>query len=388
MSTAALSLSAADGRALDPAREVKMVLAGMSVARHAYQPIVDLHVGTVVGYEALARFGSGQRSPQAFFAAADQLGRRPDLEAHLLERALGAAAGLPAGCFLAVNVGPDLLASDPVWSVLRRHGALEGIVLELTEHSPVDNLIALRRRVDQLREQGALLALDDVGAGWSGLAQMTALRPDIVKLDKSIIRGLADDEVKLALVELMAGFADRIGSRLLAEGVEQPQELQALSRLGMGLGQGWLLGRPQFRPAGLACGAVEMLAAVRQAQPRTGPATVGLVQDRTVAQVTHPAALGFLPMGLPAHAVLVDAARRPTGLWVTNGHPGAPSGWAHEATCIPTSTRLDAALTVALARPGLTRNDPLVVVGADGRATGVLALAVLLLELGVHLSRR
>ena len=83
-----------------------MVLAGMSLARHAYQPIVDLTARAVVGYEALARFGSGLRSPEPFFRAAEEIGRAEELEAHLLTQALEAAVGLPPGCFLAVNVAP------------------------------------------------------------------------------------------------------------------------------------------------------------------------------------------------------------------------------------------------------------------------------------------
>ena len=376
MSTAVLHVPPRDGDVPDPVREVKRVLAGMSTVRHAYQPIVSLRTGQVVGYEALARFGSGQRSPLGFFSAADELGRRTELEAHLLQLALTAV--MPSGCFLAVNICPVLLTSDAIWSLLRAHGRLDGIVIELTEHSPVDHLPPLRRRVDQLRERGARIALDDVGAGWSGLAQMAALRPDIVKLDKSLVKGLADDEVKLALAELMAGFVDRIGSQLLAEGVEQPRELDALSELGMDLAQGWLLGRPQFRPGGLSSASELALAEAPVIVPARPSRTVGALQDTLVAQVRHPAAVGFLPGGLPRYAVVVDDVRRPVAVWVANPNPGSPSGWTHPVTCVTPATSLASALTVALARPDMTRHDPLVVLASDGSVTGMLPMDALL----------
>ena len=123
-----------------PDLEIKMVLAGMTASRLAFQPIVDLVRGTVVGYEALARFGdSGTRGPGPYLAAADRCGRSADLEAHLLGQALAARDTMPAGCFLAVNVSPHLLASPAVSGLLRAEADLTGLVLELTEHVPVEN---------------------------------------------------------------------------------------------------------------------------------------------------------------------------------------------------------------------------------------------------------
>src|SRR4051794_18371534 len=244
-----------------PALTVKKVLAGMANTRLVFQPVIDLVRGEIVGYEALARFGeTGMRTPGPYFAAAAALGREIDLEAHLVAQALAARPGVPAGCFLSLNVSPVLLASPQVSGLLRREEDLTGLVLELTEHVPVDNLTALRRRVDALRERGALLALDDTGAGWSGLRQVAELRPDIVKLDRSLVSDVDSDQVKQALVELVGQFVSRLGSRLLVEGVERFEELDAVQRLGVPLAQGWLLGRPSLRWSELPVGVAEALA--------------------------------------------------------------------------------------------------------------------------------
>src|SRR3954451_6995190 len=140
-----------------------------------FQPIVDLAGATVAGYEALSRF-PGTASPDVWFAAAAQAGVGPELEALAIGKALDTVPYLPANTFLTVNVSPHLLGTEPVQDALARRPDLRRIVVELTEHTPVHDLTALRRETDALRERGALIALDDTGSGYSGLQQMAALR--------------------------------------------------------------------------------------------------------------------------------------------------------------------------------------------------------------------
>ena len=353
-----------------PDLEIKMVLAGMTSSRLVFQPIVDLAASTIVGYEALARFGeSGTRGPAPYFAAADRCGRGADLEAHLLGQALATRASLPAGCFLAVNVAPHLLASPGVCGLLRAEDDLTGLVLELTEHVPVDNLPALRRRIDGLRDRGALLALDDTGAGWSGLRQVAELRPDIVKLDKSLVADVDVDQVKQGLVELVGQFVDRLGSRLLVEGVERFEELDTVLRLGVPLAQGWLLGRPAGRFPDLPPEAGAALAGHQR--NLAGPTQVGSAVDRTAPCVQHVAAIGFLP-GSPADVVVLDGARRPLVLWVRNQEDGSPSGWVHPVMTALPHEQANAIMARAMTRPSRTRFDPVVCVDAAGSYVGLL----------------
>ena len=105
----------------------------------------------------------------------------------------------------------DALATRP---------GLHRVVVELTEHTPVDDLAALRRQCDELRARGALIALDDAGSGYSGLQQLAALRPQLVKLDRALVSDADTDPVRVALAEMLGEFAGRIDAWLLAEGIE------------------------------------------------------------------------------------------------------------------------------------------------------------------------
>lgn len=373
LSVAAMPLQARDERrppALSPDLEVKRVLAGMSSARLVFQPVVDLARAEVVGYEALARFGgTGLRTPGPYLAAAEQNGRGADLEAHLLRQALAARADVPAGCFLAVNLSPVLLASAPVLGLLRSAGDLAGLVLELTEHVPVDNLGALRRRIDGLREQGALLALDDTGAGWSGLRQVAELRPDIVKLDKSLVTDVDRDQVKQGLIELVGQFVSRLGSRLLVEGVERFEELDAVTRLGVPLAQGWLLGRPSLRWTELPADVEAAL--LRRTTSGTGATGIGDCLDRTAPCVSHLAAIGFLP-DEPLDVVVIDERGHPAALWVRNTEGDAPSGWTHPVTTALPTEPVRTVVARAMTRPTASRFDPVVCVDGAGAYLGLV----------------
>jgi EAL domain-containing protein (putative c-di-GMP-specific phosphodiesterase class I) len=350
-----------------PLLEVKKVLAGMSTARLAFQPVADLDHGEVVGYEALARFGSGtHRSPGPYFYAADQLDVRDPLEALLVQTALDARPTAPEGCWIALNVTPTLLLGGATWSVLTSAGDLTGVVIELTEHAPVNNLPRLRRRLDTLRDCGAVFALDDVGAGWSGLQQVVELRPEIVKIDRSLVQNLHENPSRRAITELLHTFTQKVGGRLLAEGVEQLAELTSLIELDVHLAQGWLLGRPQFGWPGIPAAASSLLEAGSRAERQVGGLAVPTPSVRSVA------AVGFLGETLPRAAILLDEDHRLQALWLRNPASGGPSGWVHEATTIRASTPNQQALRDAMQRPAANRFDPLVCVDGDGDVIGLI----------------
>jgi EAL domain-containing protein (putative c-di-GMP-specific phosphodiesterase class I) len=213
--------------------------------RMAYQPIVSVAKGAVVGYEALARFGSrGQRGPAQHLAAAQAGGMQIALETRLLAHALAERHLLPEGCWLAVNLSPSAVGDPRVESVMRTAGDLHGVVVELTEESPADDLKVLNGKLDRYREQGAQLALDDAGAGSSGLRQVIELRPDIIKLDRTLVMGVDADPARAAMIEALQELTSRLGAQLLAEGVEQYAELETIAQLGVPLTQGFFLGRP------------------------------------------------------------------------------------------------------------------------------------------------
>src|SRR5690348_5319165 len=221
------------------------VLADPAQPRLVFQPIVDLGKGAVAGYEALARFdGPLQATPDKWFAAAATVGLGPALESRVVRAALAARRQLPVNCFLTINVSPHALTTAPVMDEFLRGGELAGLFVELTEEQAITDPDGMRRELARLRERGAMIALDDAGSGYSGLQRLLGLRPELMKLDRSLIDGIDSDEAKRACVEMLTVLATRLDSWLLAEGIEQPGELRELINLGVPLAQGYLLGKP------------------------------------------------------------------------------------------------------------------------------------------------
>ena len=221
------------------------------IARRAFatvfQPEVDLNAGTLVGYEALTRFTDGTR-PELRFAQAETAGLGLELEAATLASAIAAAVAIPPGCWLSINASPELILEHERLAGLLADRGDRAIILEVTEHAVVDDYVALRKAVAALGE-GVQVAVDDAGAGFSSLRHVIELRPDFVKLDIGLIRGIDGDDARRALVAGMVHFATETGCLLVAEGIETEAELEAVRSLGVGLGQGFLLGRPGPLPA-------------------------------------------------------------------------------------------------------------------------------------------
>jgi EAL domain-containing protein (putative c-di-GMP-specific phosphodiesterase class I) len=223
-------------------REVEAVLARRDAIAPVFQPVMEAATGRVAGYEALARFAAPyDRPPVLWFAQAHRCGLGAALEAAAVRAAL-AVRGRPAGTFLALNVSPAALLSPEVQAALPFE--LDGVVIELTEHEAFGEDVALELELARLRERGAQIALDDAGAGYAGLQQLIRLRPDIVKVDRSLVAGIHADTPKRALLEALARFAGTTGAAVCAEGVEELAELRALAGLDVTYAQGYALARP------------------------------------------------------------------------------------------------------------------------------------------------
>jgi EAL domain-containing protein (putative c-di-GMP-specific phosphodiesterase class I) len=206
-----------------------------------FQPIVDLESGGTIGYEALTRFDDGVR-PDLQFANAAAVGLGLSLETACLRAAQQDSVALPDGAWLSLNVSPALASALlPLLAVLE--SSERGIVLEVTEHAPIDSYKGLSDALRGLRGH-VRIAVDDAGAGYAGLQHILEIHPDIVKLDIALVRDLDTDPVRRALISGMVSFAREAGCVLLAEGIETDSELASLRTLGVSLGQGYLLGRP------------------------------------------------------------------------------------------------------------------------------------------------
>lgn len=210
-----------------------------------FQPIVDLTSGAVVGVEALSRFQSEPpRTPDRWFAEAWSAGLGTELEILALVTAIEQGLDhLGPHDFLSINVSPETALSPRLLTVLECTQA-DRIVLELTEHSQVIDYPPLQKALDDIRAIGSRIAIDDVGTGYSGLQQLLELRPDILKLDLTVTRGLDVDPVRLALAKAVASFGASTGLTVIAEGIETQGEAEALRSLDIALGQGYHFGRP------------------------------------------------------------------------------------------------------------------------------------------------
>lgn len=205
------------------------------------QPIIDIVTGRRVGSEALSRFPQEwAKAPDVVFAEAHSVGRGDHLELMALHRAASLLDRV--GGYVSMNVSPATLVTPATTDFLATL-PLRRILLELSEHDQVEDYDVLRTVLMPLREQGLRLAIDDVGAGFSSLRHIVVTEPDVIKLDRSIVAGVADDRVLRSLVRSLVDFASGVGSVVVAEGVETAEDARTLHDLRVGYGQGWFWGR-------------------------------------------------------------------------------------------------------------------------------------------------
>jgi EAL domain-containing protein (putative c-di-GMP-specific phosphodiesterase class I)/CheY-like chemotaxis protein len=222
---------------------MRRVVQGEGVAM-AFQPIVDLRDGRMVGVEALARFGGRPaRPPDRWFTEAADIGLKLDLELTAARAALAHLAQLPEDLYMTVNVSPDTAISTPFLHLVSQM-PVERVVFELSEHLPVLDYDVLNEALGQLRARGGRLAIDDAGAGFASLQHILRLSPDVIKLDITLTKGVDSNQARRALAFALTSFASEIGADIIAEGVETEEEVEALRALGVTYGQGFHLGYP------------------------------------------------------------------------------------------------------------------------------------------------
>jgi diguanylate cyclase (GGDEF)-like protein len=216
----------------------------------ALQPIVRLVNDTVIGYEALARYPPLPRirTPDDLFASAASLNMQSAVDLACVSAALHAASNVgEADLFVNVLIGTlvderGVAALDKAVHDARVDPA--SIVLEFSEREPVPDLALLQRIAAELRARGFRIAVDDAGAGHASMRVIAELRPEFIKVDRSLIQAVDADRARRALVVALLSFSGHIGARVIAEGIETVRERETLQSLGVQFGQGWLLGRP------------------------------------------------------------------------------------------------------------------------------------------------
>ena len=247
----ALSVAEAQAQRAQLQRALDDVVDGNG-RRTVLQPIVDLTTGRAVAAEGLTRFTArhplrpGVTAPSAaghWFDDAARLGLREDLELVTADAALDLLDAVPADIAVCVNLGPETLMTPRLGALLNGRD-LTRVVLEITEHSPVQDYEALTGALQPYRAAGLRLAIDDAGSGYSSLRHVLAMEPDLVKVDMALTRGADADVARRTLLSALAGFASHTGCQLVAEGVETRGELTAVRTCGITLVQGYVLARP------------------------------------------------------------------------------------------------------------------------------------------------
>lgn len=241
----------ADGRTETETRERILSVLRTRGVTPVYQPVVDVHTLKPVGYEGLSRFpGTDHGGPDRWFGDAFGVGLGIELEWLAASKVLNYLEILPTqqpDAFLAVNMSPASVL-QLLTHQLCDPALYPKVVIELTEHLPVEDYAAVHESLTAMRERGSRLAADDLGSGYAGFRHLIRLQPDIIKLDISLVRGIHRNKGQRALASALVAFAGDVDARVIAEGVEEQGELEALRDIGVPWAQGYYLGRPAPLP--------------------------------------------------------------------------------------------------------------------------------------------
>lgn len=218
-----------------------------------YQPIISLQDTSVLGYEALTRgpLNSDFRSPVTLFSYAQKHGDTYKLEKMAREMAILSVKGLNTNQKLFINISAQII-NDPTFTPGETQKILEvnklspqNVVFEITERSSIEDFTTVKKILEHYRSQGYKIAIDDAGAGYSSLQAIAELKPDYIKVDRSLIHRIHEDKIKENILETFVLFAQKMNSIIIAEGIEEYDELKKLLQLGVHYGQGYLLQHPQ-----------------------------------------------------------------------------------------------------------------------------------------------
>src|SRR5262245_25661706 len=208
-----------------------------------YQPIFELESRRVVAYEALSRFpGDPARGPDRWFADAWEVGLGIPLELLAVRVAAKALERIPQGVGLSVNASPPTIFADRFIDCFGEDA--DRVTVELTEHLHVDDYEGFTSRLRPLRTAGGTVAIDDFGAGYASLRHILKVRPEWIKLDISLTERIDENSVAHALASSLVTFAEQVGVRVIAEGIETEDELDSLLEIGFEYGQGFYFGMP------------------------------------------------------------------------------------------------------------------------------------------------
>lgn len=220
--------------------------------KSVFQPVVSLLDGNVVGYEALSRGPQGSilERPDDLFAAAEKFNKLWELEFLCRSKAFARVKNLAKDMMLFINVDPNIINDDrfkkgaTLEMLAAQDFDLGNIIFEITEKNSIDDYKNFRKVLDHYTSQGYKIAIDDTGAGYSGLRLLAETRPQFIKIDMDLVRDIDKDVLKQALMKAFYEFSVVMNMKIIAEGIETIDELNALIQIGIQYGQGYFLQRP------------------------------------------------------------------------------------------------------------------------------------------------
>jgi EAL domain-containing protein (putative c-di-GMP-specific phosphodiesterase class I) len=219
----------------------------------AYQPILLIKDRTVLGFEALSRGarGSGLELADDLFSAANEHGLLVELDRLCRQRALLASGRIPTSARIFVNTLPTTIR-DPQFRgraliefLDKAQVSPERLVIEITEHLVIENYSLFREAMAYFTDLGMSFAVDDVGAGYSGLESIAKLKPHFLKIDTALVRDVHESRVNREMVKAIIALGRGIGATVIAEGIQSDDEARALLAMGIDYGQGFYLARPE-----------------------------------------------------------------------------------------------------------------------------------------------
>ena len=220
-------------------------------AEVAFQPIVDVRTRRCLGVEALARFPDPLSGPAETIAAGYDVGLGLELERMMARRAWPVLEALTGSTFLSINLTPSAALTLAPRARERSDLPLSHLVVEITENAVVERYDTLRFALEPLRSRGLRIAIDDMGAGYASFRHVVELNPDVIKIDRSLVDGVAESRERRLTVAAFVRLALDMGALAVAEGVERAEDFSALAELGVHAVQGYLLAKPSSAPADL-----------------------------------------------------------------------------------------------------------------------------------------
>lgn len=339
--------------------------------RLAYEPIADLARGAICGFEAIERFPEAL-TPERWREEAVRRGLEADWDAFVVGSVLHARESLPPDCFLAFNLRAATLLREPVRRALAHAGRLDGLVIELAPRIARRDEARLVAAAAELRDAGALFALDGVGGEDAVLRHAMLMRPEFVKLGPPLVAGVHGDDVRRVLLDAIGRLASRFDAWVVAQGVADVKDLDALLRLGVPLAQGSLIGVQAKTLTPVAFG-LSAYARERGAAMRTPSALATLVEPVEPVEQGREAdaARGEDPES--SWIPVVDAQRRPVGLIERGAAARVGPAGSELLVVAPASTPTEVARR-AMLRPRRHRFAPLVCCDARGRYLGLVRI--------------